>query len=121
MSDPDKIDTLLIKDFLMSVKDLQSEVVALKNRITSSNNLPTGTTQNGIESSQDTPLQYTRNMSDNNPPPEESNHEAVDSSNEEDSTFTLSEVGKAFMEAATKIKLSIAVRKKKIMKLDWTF
>ena len=53
MSDPDKIDTMILKDLLASMKDLRSEVAALKSVATGGIIPPTGTTQGGSEPGQD--------------------------------------------------------------------
>ena len=69
MSNPKTIDTVLLKDLLTSVKDLQFEVAPLKSGVTRGNNLPTGTIQGCNEPGQDGQLQHGRDMSDNNPLP----------------------------------------------------
>ena len=72
MSDPDKIDTTLLKDLLTSVKYLRSEVVVLKSGgwATGGINPLTGTTQGGDEPGPDTQLPHGSGTSDINPPPE---------------------------------------------------
>ena len=116
MSDPKTIDTMLLKDLLTSVKDLQFEVTPLKSGVTRGNNLPTGTIQGCNEPGQDGQLQHGRDMSDNiilfpekrrKENGEEFDKEATDSS-------MLSKAGSAFMEAAVKTKLNATARKKKL-------
>ena len=125
MSDHDKIDAMMLKDLLASVKDLRSEVAAHKSGATGGIIPLTGTTQGGDEPGQDAQLPHGSGTSDINAPPakkrkenrEESCKEAANSSNDEDNTFTLSEAGTAFMEAAFKTKLNATARKRKIGKL----
>ena len=103
MSDTDKIDATMLKD-------LRSEVAALKSKATGGIIPPTGTTQGGDEPSQDAQLPHGSGTSDINAPPakkrkenrEESDEEAADSSNDEDNICTLSESGTVFMEAVFK-------------------
>ena len=69
MSDPDKIDATMLKDLLASVKDLRSEVAALKSGATGGIIPPTGTTQGGDEPGQDAQLPHGSGTSDTNAPP----------------------------------------------------
>ena len=117
MSDLDKIDATMLKDLLASVKDLRSEVVALKSGGTGGiiprpalhkvAMLPRAVAR--------AILMLPRQKRKENG--EESDEEAANSSDDVDNTFTLSEEGTAFMEAAFKTKLNATARKRKISKL----
>ena len=125
MSDPNKIDATMLKDLLASVKDLRSEVAALKSGATGGIIPLTGTTQGGDEPSQDAQLPHGSGMSDINAPPTKKRKENGEESDKRWPTpattrttpLCLSEAGTAFMEAAFQTKLNATARKRKISKL----
>ena len=92
MSDPDKIDATMLKDLLASVKDLRSEVAALKSRATGGIILPTGTTQGGDEPSQDAQLPHGSGTSDIKAPPAKKRKENGEESDEEAPTPAMTRI-----------------------------
>ena len=106
----------LLKELLSTVKDLQTEVAVLKNGATgdSSSHPPMATLSQNDSAvhGKDPPVKRVRSeegeISEKDPP---------SSDEDNDDTFTLTEAGSAFMEAAFKTKLNAASRKKKMAKL----
>ena len=106
MSNSDKINASLIED-LLTFFDLMA---ALKSGAIGGNNQPTDTTQHGIESGQDVPLQHTSDTSNNNNP-------LSAKKRKEDGNESYDEAIDSWRPYVFKTKLNATARKKEIMKL----